>query len=71
MPIMMAPCLENTLKNHKVWTYAQVWLHLSKSLEVNTTLGIQFLQDQMASYEINPDLFEKVSLLLKESIKSR
>ena len=70
-PIMMAPCLEQTLKNHRIWTFAQVWLHLSKSLDVNTTLGIQFLQDQMASYEVEPDLFEKVSLLLKKEIKSR
>ena len=39
-PIMMAPCLENTLKNHRIWTFAQVWLHVSKSLDVSTVAGV-------------------------------
>jgi len=41
----MTPCLEATLKSHKIWTFPEVWICICKDLEVTTLLGIHFLQD--------------------------
>lgn len=46
-------------------------MHFAQELDINTLLGIHFLQDQMASYEVEPDIFEKVSLTLVTDIRSR
>ena len=70
-PIMMTPCLEAALKIHRIWTFPEVWLSLAKDLEVTTLLNIHFLQDQMASYEVEPSLLEQVSLQLVKEIRSR
>ena len=67
----MTPCLEAQLKSHRIWSFAEVWLGLSKDLEVNTMLGIHFLQDQMASYEVEPALLEQVTLQLVKEIRIR
>lgn len=44
-PLQMTPCLEAQLRNHRIWSFQEMWLGLSKDLEVNTFLGIHFLQD--------------------------
>ena len=45
VPNQLAPCLEATLKSHRIWTFSEVWLHFSRELDINTLLGIHFLQD--------------------------
>jgi len=67
----MTPCLEASLKTHTIWSYADVWLALSKDLEIFTILGIHFFQDQMASYEVDPQLLELVSLRLISELRSK
>ena len=67
----MTPSLEAQLKNHRIWSFTEVWLGLSRDLEITTMLGIHFLQDQMASYEIEPDLLEKVTLKLVDQMRSK
>ena len=61
---MMSPCLENQLKAHRIWTFPEAWIAISDQLDVKTILGIHFLQDQMAAYEVDPDLLQQVSLHL-------
>lgn len=48
-----------------------MWLGLSKDLEVNTMLGIHFLQDMMASYEVEPALLEQVTLQLVKEMRTK
>lgn len=38
---------------------------------MNTFLGIHFLQDQMASYEIEPGLLESVTMVLVKEMKTK
>ena len=69
--IMMSPCLENQLKAHRIWTFPEAWIAISIQLDVKTILGIHFLQDQMAAYEVDPDLLQQVSLHLVNQIRSK
>ena len=70
-PLQMTPCLEAQLRTHRIWTYEEVWLGLSKDFEVNTFLGIHFLQDQMASYEVDPTLLLSVTQTLVSEVKAK
>ena len=64
MPLQMTPCLEAQLKSHRIWTYPDIWLGLSKDLEITNILAIHFFQDQMASYEVEPALLREITLHL-------
>jgi len=68
---MMTPCLEGQLKHHKIWSFPEVWFAISKDLEIFTILGIQFFQDQMASYEVVPELLQQVTLRLIQEMRSK
>ena len=66
----VAPCLENQLKGHKIWSYQQTWMCLSKDLEVQAYEDIKHMQNEMAGYKVNPTLFETITnKLLEEEIK--
>ena len=49
----------------------EVWLGISKDLEISTILGIHFFQDQMANYEVQPILLEHVTLKLIQDMRSK
>lgn len=49
---MMTPCLESQLTHHRIWSFVEVWMGISKDLEISTFGMIQFFQDQMANYEV-------------------
>ena len=44
---------------------------ISKDLEISTILGIHFFQDQMATYEVSPDLLEQVTVRLIHEMRSK
>ena len=44
-PLQMTPCLEAQLKTHRIWGFPDVWLGLSKDLEITNILAIHFFQD--------------------------
>ena len=67
----MTPCLEAQLKSHRIWTFPEIWIGLSKDMEITTLLGVHFFQDQMASYEVEPDLLENVTLQLVNEMKGK
>ena len=41
-PLQMTPCLEAQLKTHRIWSFPDVWLGLSKDLEITNILAIHF-----------------------------
>ena len=69
LPPATEPCLEMKLKCHKIWSYDQVWLCLSKDHEEQPSFaGAKHIQDEMAAYEVRPELFEAVSVKLTSEI---
>ena len=64
VPLQMTPCLEAQLKSHRIWSYSDIWLGLSKDLEITNILAVHFFQDQMASYEVEPALLREITLYL-------
>ena len=43
--LMMTPCLESQLTHHRIWSFVEVWMGISKDLEISTFGLIQFFQD--------------------------
>ena len=67
-PPATEPCLEVRLNCHKIWSYEQVWLCLSKDYGEQSCAGVQHIQDEMAAYEVKPELFEAVTARLTQEI---
>ena len=68
---MMTPCLESQLTHHRIWSFVEVWMGISKDLEISTFGMIQFFQDQMANYEVQPVLLEHVTLKLIQDMRAK
>lgn len=62
------PSLEMKLSNHRIWTYSETWLSLSKDLEVQTFADVEQVQSEMSTYNVMPELFANVTTQLVNGI---